>query len=367
MDKKLRTWRHYLAGEVDAAYLYGVLAKGPVPEAERESYRRLAAIEQKHVEAWGTLVKASAGEMTVPRPSVKARLMARVAGVTGMGWLRELMLKEEAAEVKSYLSLYRNSGDTATRELALRLARDSAGHAGNLNALTGRTGEPWHQAGSGGILRNVVYGFNDGLTANFGLIAGLIGAQASDHFILVSGAAGLLADALSMGASGYLAAKSEQDVYDHEIAMESEEIRLMPDLEREELAMIYQARGMDASQAEKLAAEVMDDPDRALEEKVKEELGLSTEKIQPVKEAWMTGTATAVGAVIPLVPFFFWHGRTAVILAFTVAMAAHFLVGALRSMFTGRSVGKSGWEMLAVGMGVAVVGYLLGDAITRLL
>ena len=121
------------------------------------------------------------------------------------------MLREEGDEVKSYLKLYKQSHDAATQEIAIRLAKDSAGHAQSLNELMGRDKEPWHQTGSGGILRNVVYGFNDGLTANFGLIAGVIGAHSSDHFILVSGAAGLLADALSMGASGYLAAKSERE------------------------------------------------------------------------------------------------------------------------------------------------------------
>lgn len=365
MDKKHKTWLRHLGEEVDAAYLYGVLEKKCPASPERESYRRLAAIEQKHVDAWSALLSAEDEAIRVPGPSVKARLMMRLSAVTGISWLRQLMLKEEGNEVRSYLSLYRTSRDAPTRELALRLARDSAGHAENLNELSGQSGEPWHQASSGGILRSVVYGFNDGLTANFGLIAGVIGAQASDHFILISGAAGLIADALSMGASGYLAAKSEQDVYDHEITMEADEIRLMPDLEREELAAIYQAKGMEQSAAERLAREVMEDPTRALEEKVREELGLTTEKIQPMKEAWMTGTATAIGAAIPLIPFFFWKGDTAIILAFVLAMGAHFGVGGLRSLFTGRGLLRSGWEMLLVGMGVAVVGYLLGDAITH--
>src|SRR5437899_8604737 len=123
------------------------------------------------------------------------------------------------------------------RDVSLKLAKESAAHAETLAELAGRASEPWHKTGSGGFLRNVVYGFNDGLTANFGLVAGVIGASVAPHIVLLSGLSGLIADALSMGASGYLAAKSEQEVYDHEIAMEKEEIRIMPEVEEEEIAL----------------------------------------------------------------------------------------------------------------------------------
>lgn len=365
MDKRQRTWIHHLREEVDASFLYGVLEAKTADPAERESYRRLRDIEQKHVEAWATLLRAQDVPNPVKSPSLKARIMTSISGITGVSWLKQLMLREEGNEVRSYLALYHSSADPATRELSIRLARDSAGHAQNMNELLGRSGEPWHQTGSGGILRNIVYGFNDGLTANFGLIAGVIGARSSDHFILISGAAGLVADALSMGASGFLAAKSEQDVYDHEISMEAEEIALMPELEQEELTAIYQSKGMDSKAAQELAGALMKDPQRVLEEKVREELGLASATIKPFKEAWLTGTATAIGALIPLVPFIFWKGQTAIVLAFIAAMASHFAVGSIRSLFTGRSMVRSGMEMFIVGMGVAVVGYLLGDAITR--
>src|SRR5574341_1123655 len=157
----------------------------------------------------------------------------------------------------------------------------------------------WHRTGSGGFLRNVVYGFNDGLTANFGLVAGVIGANVAPHIVLISGVAGMIADALSMGSSGYLAAKSEQEVYAHEIAMEQEEIRLMPELEEEELALVDEAKGIEAGRAREMAAEVMRDPVRALEEKVREELKIGAAHSTPLTEGWVTGTATAVGAFIP--------------------------------------------------------------------
>src|SRR5688500_6498286 len=106
----------------------------------------------------------------------------------------------------------------------------------------GREGEPWHVGGAGGLLRSIVYGFNDGLTANFGLVAGVVGANLGAHVVIVTGIAGAIADALSMGSSGYLAAKSEAEVQAHQIEMERQEMRLMPDLEEEELALIYEAK-----------------------------------------------------------------------------------------------------------------------------
>jgi VIT1/CCC1 family predicted Fe2+/Mn2+ transporter len=177
----------------------------------------------------------------------------------------------------------------------------------------------------------------------------------------------LIADALSMGSSGYLAAKSEQEVHAHEIAMERDEIAYMPELERDELALIYEAKGMPAEAAHALATEALKDPERMLQEKVQAELGISAEVVSPLREGWITGTATAIGALLPVFPFFILEGRGAIILAFVVAMAAHFLVGAARSVFTGRGLIRSGFDMFVVGLGVAVVGYIAGDWIAKVL
>lgn len=219
------------------------------------------------------------------------------------------------------------------------------------------------------MLRNVVYGFNDGLTANFGLVAGVVGASAAVQHgaIVVAGVAGLIADALSMGSSGYLAAMSEREVYEHEIAMEKDEIALMPEIERDELSLMYEAKGMHWDTAQALATEIMRDPQRMLAEQVQEELKIGEATMSPLREGWVTGLATAFGAIIPVFPFFFWHGLTPVIVAFALAMASHFGVGAARSVFTGRGLWRSGFDMFAVGVGVAAVGYFVGAWVGRLL
>jgi len=283
-----------------------------------------------------------------------------------------MLLAEEGREVKAYLDMHRGTAlGVAGRDEALTLAKESAEHASTLNGIAGRVGEPWHKTGAGGLLRNLVYGFNDGLTANFGLVAGVLGASVTSpavyHHVIVAGVAGLIADALSMGSSGYLAAQSEREVYEHEIAMERDEVAMMPEIERDELALIYEAKGMDRDSAHRIATQVMADPEKMLAEQVQEELGISESTSSPMREAWITGLATAVGALIPVLPFFIFAGRTAVMVSFAVAMLSHWIVGAARSVFTGRSVFRSGLDMLVVGLGVAVVGYFVGDWVGGLL
>ena len=287
--------------------------------------------------------------------------------------LLPFLLEEEGREVKGYLQMYREAPGGAAAPTALALARESKEHADRLARLVGdgaTNGEPWHKTGAGGFLRNVVYGFNDGLTANFGLVAGMVGAQSGlggevTHAVVVAGLAGMVADALSMGSSGYLAAKSEREVFEHEIAMEREEIRLMPELEREELSLIYQAKGIPPAQASELATAVMANPEKALEEKVREELKIGEATSTPFREGWVTGVATAFGAFIPVAPILVSRSPTAIWVAFGVAMLSHFGVGAARSFFTGRGVLRSGMDMFVVGLGVAVVGYIVGDWIVK--
>jgi len=361
----LHTWLHHWQDEADAAYLYLVLAGQEPDQKRKDVYIKLAGVEERHVQMWEQLLGEHGVRVGRPRPSLNARLRAWFGRRFGPHYLLPLLLREEGQEVKGYMDLHKEASFEDAREVSLQLAKESAAHAETLAGLAGRAPEPWHKTGSGGFLRNVVYGFNDGLTANFGLVAGVIGAEVAPHIVLVSGIAGMFADALSMGASGYLAAKSEQEVYDHEIAMEKEEIRIMPEVEEEELALVYQTKGIEAGIARKMAAEVMRDSQRALEEQVREELKIGEAHATPFKEGWVTGTATAVGALIPVAPFLLFSGPTAAWAAFTIAMLSHFAVGAARSVFTGRGVLRSGFDMFVVGLGVAGVGYLVGDVVAK--
>ena len=362
----LRAFHEHWQDESDAAYLYGLLA-GLEPDPKRASvFGRLSDIEKQHAAIWARLLDSHGRAPGAFRPSTRAVILAQLGKRFGTESLVSLLLREEGREVREYITMHRETApDTAGRAEALQLAKESAEHATELAHLAGvaEQGEPWHRVESGGFLRNVVYGFNDGLTANFGLVAGVLGATATQQHeaVVVAGVAGVIADALSMGSSGYLAAKSEQEVHAHEIAMERDEIAYMPELERDELALIYETKGMDPGAARRLADEALKDPERMLAEKVQSELGLGAEGASPLREGWITGTATAIGALLPVFPFFLLRGVPAIITAFVVAMMAHFLVGAARSVFTGRGLIRSGIDMFVVGLGVAVVGYFAGN------
>src|ERR1700716_4493291 len=123
---------------------------------------------------------------------------------------------------------------------------------------------------------------------------------------------GLIADALSMGSSGYLASKSEREVYDYEISMEKTEVELMPEIERDELAIIYETKCMDRDSAHTLATRVMSDPQLMLKEQVQEELKIGEFTMSPFREGWITGLSTAFGAAIPVFPFLIWNGRAGI-------------------------------------------------------
>src|SRR6476620_11648881 len=312
-EADLHAFEHHWQDEADAAYLYRILADAGPDQKKKDIYSRLAEVEDRHVVVWSELMTIHGHAPKTCQPSGRARLLARVGKLFGPGFLLPMLLQEEGREVKAYLDMHRATpvGAPGGGE-ALTLAKESAEHATTLAGIAGKQGEPWHRTESGGFLRNVVYGFNDGLTANFGLVAGVIGATLTgqkDHAVIVAGVAGAIADALSMGSSGYLAAK----------------------IEREELALIYEAKGMDAAHAHDLATRIMGDPALMLQEQVQEELKIGEQTISPFREGWVTGVATAFGAVIPVMPFFFAKGSLAILLSFSISMLSHFLVGAARS------------------------------------
>src|SRR5437764_11761998 len=183
----LHAFEHHWQDEADAAYLYRLLSAAEPDPKKKDLYLRLARVEDRHVEVWGDLLRQHGREPGRFRPSARTRLLAALGKVFGPGFLLPMLLAEEGREVKGYLDMHRQTarGVPGAAE-SLLLARESAEHASTLNQISGKSGEPWHRTESGGFLRNVVYGFNDGLTANFGLVAGVIGAaaQAAHHQVI---------------------------------------------------------------------------------------------------------------------------------------------------------------------------------------
>ena len=361
------SWDEHYRDERDAAFLYRALAAVEQDHHRKQLFEKLAVVEDRHAERWEELFAQSGRPLPTYATATRTRLLAWVARRFGTSLVLPLMLAEEGREVQAYLGMARHSTHRQTHKAAIDIAADSAVHARELAEMMGREGEPWHVGGSGGYLRSLVYGFNDGLTANFGLVAGVVGADVAPHIVIISGVAGAIADALSMGSSGYLAAKSEAEVQAHQIEMERHEMRLMPDLEEEELALIYEAKGLPPDRARETARAMMQDPSQALDAMVREELNIHPAELAPLKDGIVTGTATAVGAFIPIVPFFIMSHGAAIWTSLAVSMLAHFAIGAARSVFTGRGVWASGRDMFVVGFGVAAIGYLIGELITKFL
>ena len=359
------SWDDHYRDERDAAFLYRQLAAVESHGERRQLFERLARVEDRHVERWEQLFDQAGRPLPPYKTALRTRVLGWAARRFGAAMILPLMLAEEGREVQAYLGMARQSSDRLMHSAAVDIAADSAMHARELSAAIGREGEPWHAGGGGGYLRSVVYGFNDGLTANFGLVAGVVGASVAPHIVMISGIAGAIADALSMGASGYLAAKSEAEVHAHQIDMERHEMRLMPDLEEDELAVIYEAKGLPPERARETAHAIMQDPAAALDAMVREELNIHPAELAPLKDGIVTGVSTAVGAFIPIVPFLALEFGTAVWVSLAISMLAHFAIGAARSLFTGRGVWSSGRDMFVVGFGVAAVGYLIGELVTK--
>jgi VIT1/CCC1 family predicted Fe2+/Mn2+ transporter/rubrerythrin len=349
--------------ELEGAYLYRRLAGLARTSAARQTLSRMAAEEDAHATTWGEHVRATHATARPPRPDLRVHLIVWLAHWLGAETMLGLLLADELGDIAAYAEQASRSPDAA---IYGRVLRDETAHARALASmrrpLTAESDEPWHRSARvGGLLRDVVYGFNDGLTANFGLVMGVIGASVSSAVVLLAGFAGLLADAFSMAASGFLAARSEQEVRQHHLALERAELRLMPEEERLELARAFERKGLTAPEAAIVANRLMQQPEVALSQLAQEELGINVEERQsPLQEGVVTGIATGLGAVIPILPFIVLAGAAAVWAAIVLSMITHFLVGASRAIFTGRPAIRSGLEMFAVGMGVALATYLLG-------
>lgn len=216
--------------------------------------------------------------------------------------------------------------------------------------------------GFGGNFRAAVFGINDGIVSNAALIFGMAGASALDpHIIILAGFAGLLAGAFSMGAGEFLSVRSQRELFEYQIGLEAEELKLYPDEEAAELSLIYEARGMDKSDADALAKRLIENPQTALDALAREELGLNPNELGSEYQVALSSiVAFAFGAAIPLVPFFFLSGTSSFVASIIATGAALFIVGAFLSLFTGRSAIMSAVRMLAIGAGAASLTYFIG-------
>jgi VIT1/CCC1 family predicted Fe2+/Mn2+ transporter/rubrerythrin len=366
--------------EVQAAVVYGLIATREADPRRAEVLRQLAEIERAH----RTRLEDRMRELGIEVPDERTvkisawrRLQARVAPVDRLLARQEAMEQTIATEIEE-----RPTGDTDTDRLLEQIRDEEQQHtvalaqlrAGGvpavergpaddgpqvrLDRILGR--ERWHR-GSGGWISGVIYGANDGLAAVFGLVAGFSGATGGSHLVLTAGLFGAIGSALSMATGAYLAERSVAEVAAANLARERDEVLNHPEEEKEELSLFYQLKGLTPAEAKMVVERIAEDPEKLFAAIAIEEFGSAdAERGDAVQAALAGGISTAVGAMVPVIPFFFLSGTAGVIVAASVSLVAHFAVGAAKSLFTLRTAWSAGLEMTAAGAIVGGVTYLLG-------
>jgi VIT1/CCC1 family predicted Fe2+/Mn2+ transporter len=219
-----------------------------------------------------------------------------------------------------------------------------------------------HRAERASWLRAAVLGANDGIVSTASLVLGVAAADASPGAVVTAGLAGLVGGALSMAAGEYISMLSQREMFEYQIAQEREELERYPAEEAEELALIYNARGVPMEDARAMTARLIEDPERALDTLAREELGLNPDDLgSPWGAAIYSFVAFAFGAVLPLVPFLFGWAANGVAIAAVLSGSALFVVGAALSLFSGRSALFGGVRMALIGALAAIATYGIGS------
>jgi vacuolar iron transporter family protein len=365
----IEAWR----GEIEAEVVYRSLADRQTDERRAKVLHKMAGQEAQH----RLKLEKRMQELGIPLPdpsSVKIsrlkRLQLRLAPDE-----RVLAMQEAAEHSEIDDSYLRPTGDQQTDKLFSEIREDEESHArritilnegrpakdtgpaGRLEQIIGR--ERWHQTGSGWI-SGAIYGANDGLAAVFGIVAGVSGATGGSNFVLTAGLAGAISSALSMATGAYLAERSVAEVSAANLEQERREIEENLDEEREEVSLYYQLKGIPEEQADELAEKLSTNPQALLQVMAAEELGGAQTGSKPGQAALAAGISTAVGAMVPVLPYFWLRGTSAIIWAAIISLVAHFAVGAAKSLVTLRTWWAAGLEMTMAGIIVGAVTYVAG-------
>ncbi|VAW07298.1 Uncharacterized membrane protein [hydrothermal vent metagenome] len=362
----LDRYRGNLQDEIDGAAMYRALAEMESEPSLAELYRRLAATEERHGDLWrDRLLEAGEdpGGMAVSR---RVRILIWLARRMGSGVLVSTIARDEQTGQFMYDDQSETEGTSLRADersharLMAVLAQDNpiAVTGPMLARLEGR-----HSAIGGNALRAAVLGANDGLVSNLALVMGIAGATSDRTTVLLAGLAGLLAGAISMALGEWISVQSSRELYERQIATEQSEIEEFPEEEAAELALIYQAKGVPAEQAAALAAAVMADPVKALDTLSREELGIDPDDLggSPWEAAMSSFFLFALGAILPVLPYFFTSGATVIAASLLLSGIGLLALGAAISLITGKSTIRSAVRQAAFGIAAAGVTYAIGS------
>jgi VIT1/CCC1 family predicted Fe2+/Mn2+ transporter len=358
-------YRSNLQGEVDSASLYRALSETEPDPKLAQVYGRLAAVEEAHAQFWRKQLDGIGAKVPGLRAGWRTRALAWLARRFGPEFVLPSINTFEQSDSAQY--------DNQPEAVAGGLPADERSHARIVEAMaqttpTGLSGsalarlEGRHRAMGGNALRASVLGANDGLVSNLSLVTGVAGAAAAEHAILVTGLAGLVAGACSMALGEWLSVNSARELNARQIATEAGELAAQPEEEKQEMALIYEAKGLDPAAAKALAERLMSNKETALDTLVREELGIDPDELGG--SAWAAAGSSfllfAVGAIFPVAPYFVLHGRTALFASVGASAFALFLIGAGTSLFTGRGLLFSGARQIAIGLAAAAITYAVG-------
>lgn len=355
-----------LEDERNGAYLYDALTRAEKDPRLAEVYHRMADAERKHAAVWEERLSAAGAPIPAFKPTWRTRTLAWAAKRLGVSTVLPTISGLERKDSRKYDQMKDSPEMAADEQSHFRLLRQVTGSmkgglgGGALAQLEGR-----HRATGGNALRAGVLGANDGLVSNLSLVMGVAGAEFSNSTILITGLAGLLAGAISMALGEWLSVQSARELYANQIAIEKAELMTAPEEEAEELALIYEARGLPQAEAQRLAQQLIMNPETALDTLAREELNVDPAELGG--SAWEAALTSfflfAVGAIIPVVAFFFLKGMPAVYVSLILSAVGLFVIGSGITLFTGRTVLFSGFRQVLFGLIAAGVTFGIGRLI----
>ena len=334
------------------------------PERKR-IFEELAEVEVRHANVWRQKLRDAGVEPREHGPSLKVRAIGMAARVFGVRSVLPIVRSLEAGAYGAYMAQDETAQAMAPDEREHRLTMSRLERSGKDPSELIMQRERWHRTGGGGTLRASIFGVSDGLVSNTSLVMGFAGADADAKFVLLAGLAGLMAGAFSMAAGEYVSVRAQRELFERQIELERAELESVPDEEMREISLIYQAKGIPKAEADQTAARIMEDPEIALQTLVREELGLDPSELgSPWGASIGSFLSFAVGALLPVIPFFFGSAEWYVIAATAViAGVALFAVGAGVSLFTGKSAWYSGARQVALGAAAGAVTFGVGSVI----
>ena len=351
--------------EIDASYLYKILAEHEQDPNIANVFSQMAEIEKGHAIAFMKLNNLDTSQL--PPPSLRARVLNKIGKILGYDYILGVLMDTEknislsVINSRKNVNAERSLSDTAHVTILQNICANHPSVSGNYLARF----EKRHRSIGGNALRAAVLGGNDGLVSNFSLVMGIAGAASGQATVLLTGLAGLLAGSLSMALGEWISVTSSKELFENQMQLELEELENNPDGEEWELALIYQSKGIPEDQAQKMAKDIISNKELAHEVLIKEELGINKEDLEgsAMEAAIASFILFAMGAVIPVIPFFFIGGMRAIILSTILSAFGLFLIGASITLYTGKSIWHSGLRQVIFGLAAAAITFGIGRLI----